>query len=249
MARPQTSTTALVPTWTGIHVRALREAKRMTVREFAAYVGVSERMVGKWEAGGAGAVPRPFNQQALDICLQRCGPDERGRFAIRQRSSPGAEGQRCLVIVQQCLQRPDMRQAVVERDIATVFCILNAHGMSQRQIAAMTGQSQSEISEILGGRRVVAYDVLARIADGLGIPRGHMGLAYDQSSAALIRRDAIHLWSPTPRTGVNPRGTVGRRRQESTWLQGTDVALAGGIRQSLPWDSSASGRRDRHAAE
>lgn len=28
--------------------------------------------------------------------------------------------------------------------------------------------------------------VLARIADGLGIPRGHMGLAYDQSSASLI---------------------------------------------------------------
>src|SRR5262245_49458633 len=44
----------------------------------------------------------------------------------------------------------------------------------------MTGQSQSEISEILNGRRVNAYDVLVRIADGLGVPRGHLGLAHDE---------------------------------------------------------------------
>src|SRR5687767_13404657 len=48
---------ALVATWTGVEVRALRGAKRMSVREFAAYVGVSGRVVGKWEAGGADAVP------------------------------------------------------------------------------------------------------------------------------------------------------------------------------------------------
>lgn len=34
------------------------------------------------------------------------------------------------------------------------------------------------MSEILTGRRVLSYAVLQRIADGLGIPRGHMGLAY-----------------------------------------------------------------------
>src|SRR5262249_27229648 len=49
----------------------------------------------------------------------------------------------------------------------------------QRRIASLTGQSQSEISEIIGGRQVMAYDLLTRIADGLGIPRGYMGLAYD----------------------------------------------------------------------
>ena len=38
--------------------------------------------------------------------------------------------------------------------------------------------SQSEISEIISGRRaVVSYDVLVRIGDGLGVPRGWMGLA------------------------------------------------------------------------
>lgn len=77
-------------------------------------------------------------------------------------------------------QNPRMRAALALRDLAAVFRILRAHGVSQRKIAAITDQSQSEISEIVGGRRVVAYDVLVRVADGFGIPRGWMGLAADQ---------------------------------------------------------------------
>jgi DNA-binding transcriptional regulator YiaG len=50
--------------WTGREVRALREARRMSVREFAAHLGVSDRMVSKWEAGGPGLRPRPVNQGA-----------------------------------------------------------------------------------------------------------------------------------------------------------------------------------------
>jgi transcriptional regulator with XRE-family HTH domain len=50
--------------------------------------------------------------------------------------------------------------------------------VAQRRIAALTDQSQSEVSEIIAGRRVVvSYDVLVRISDGLGVPRGWMGLA------------------------------------------------------------------------
>jgi transcriptional regulator with XRE-family HTH domain len=41
----------------------------------------------------------------------------------------------------------------------------------------MKGQSQSEISEILAGRRVVSVDVLERVADGLGTPRSWWRLA------------------------------------------------------------------------
>lgn len=83
-------------------------------------------------------------------------------------------------------RRTDMRTALAARDIAAVFRILQRAGVSQRRIAALTGQSQSEISEILGGRQVVSYEVLARIADGLGVPRGHLGLAYDESTAQLV---------------------------------------------------------------
>ncbi|GAA2821513.1 helix-turn-helix transcriptional regulator [Saccharopolyspora taberi] len=79
-----------------------------------------------------------------------------------------------------------MRDALANRNISEVYKQLRRHGVSQRQIAASTGQSQSEVSEILKGRQVMAYDVLARIADGLGIPRGYMGLAYDGATQLRV---------------------------------------------------------------
>src|SRR3954471_12925488 len=85
--------------------------------------------------------------------------------------------------------RADMRAALAARDIAGVFRLLQRVGVSQRRIAALTGQSQSEISEILAGRQVVSYDVLARIADGLGIARGQMGLAFDEDTARMVSGD------------------------------------------------------------
>ena len=75
-------------------------------------------------------------------------------------------------------ERPDMRAALGGRDIGAAYTILQRHGVSQWRIAALTGQAQSEVSEIIGGRRVQAYDLLVRIANGLGVPRGLMGLAY-----------------------------------------------------------------------
>lgn len=82
-------------------------------------------------------------------------------------------------------QQREMRAALAARDISAVYRLLRRHGVSQRQIAALTGQSQSEVSEILKGRQVMAYDVLTRIADGLGIERGFMGLAYDEATRAI----------------------------------------------------------------
>src|SRR5262249_10354818 len=73
-----------------------------------------------------------------------------------------------------------------DRNISTVYRLLRKVGISQRHIAALTGQSQSEVSEILKGRQVMAYDVLVRISDGLNIPRGYMGLAYDPATATTM---------------------------------------------------------------
>ena len=69
---------------------------------------------------------------------------------------------------------PAMRDALATRDIATVYRLLGAAGMSQRTIAALTSQSQSDIADVLGGRQVMSYDLLDRIATGLGVPRGSM---------------------------------------------------------------------------
>jgi hypothetical protein len=52
----------------------------MSVREFGAHLGVSDRMVSKWEAGGEAIRPRPLNQAALDTSLAMAGPDIKKRF-------------------------------------------------------------------------------------------------------------------------------------------------------------------------
>ncbi len=73
----------------------------------------------------------------------------------------------------------EMRWALAHRDIAAVYKILQRFGVPQRRIAAATGQAQGEVSEIITGKRTVtSYELLVRIADGFGIPRGWMGLAY-----------------------------------------------------------------------
>jgi transcriptional regulator with XRE-family HTH domain len=68
------------------------------------------------------------------------------------------------------------QRALAERDVAGLFRILQGHGLSQRQIADLTDQHQSEINDILGGRKVTSVEVLERIADGLAIPRQCLGL-------------------------------------------------------------------------
>src|SRR5262245_24610845 len=82
--------------------------------------------------------------------------------------------------------QPDMREALAQRDIVALYRILQRFGVSQRRIAALTQQSQSEISEILHGRRVESYEVLVRIAYGLGVPRGWMGLAFIDQAEDVV---------------------------------------------------------------
>jgi len=76
-----------------------------------------------------------------------------------------------------------VRPVLAERDIAALYLLLKGEGITQRQIAELTGQSQSEVSEILAGRKVLSYDLLVRIAEGFHVPRELMGLSYGEHSA------------------------------------------------------------------
>ena len=80
-------------------------------------------------------------------------------------------------------QRDDVREVLAERDIGALYRVLRDEGITQRTIAELTGQSQSEVSEILKGRRVRDVTVLERICDGLGIPHELMGLSYGKDGA------------------------------------------------------------------
>jgi hypothetical protein len=85
---------------------------------------------------------------------------------------------------------PGMAAALKRRDIGAVYYRLTAVGYQQWQIAELTGQTQTDVSEIIHGREVISYDLLARIADGLGIARGRLGLAYDVTTREIIRGSA-----------------------------------------------------------
>ncbi|MGH3755508.1 MAG: helix-turn-helix domain-containing protein [Pseudonocardiaceae bacterium] len=77
-------------------------------------------------------------------------------------------------VTPQWYERPEARAALAARDVGVVYRLLQRYGVSQREIARRTGQSQSEVSEILKGRRVRDVTVLERIADGLEVPRAAM---------------------------------------------------------------------------
>ena len=122
------------------------------------------------------------------------------------------------------LDDPAVRRACAERDIATIFRLLRPCGLSQRQIAARCGMSESEVSEILAGRQVRSHDVFVRIAEDVGIPRGMMGLAtgehheprpvslVDEEEAEAVKRRGLlsvgmaMVIKPTP-TYVKPPAT------------------------------------------
>lgn len=114
------------------------------------------------------------------------------------------------------LTHREARTALARRDIAAVYRILCAAGVSRTRIAHVTGQQQSEVSAVLAGRRVQSIALLERIADGLGVPRGWMGLAYtpgirpepvaeaiseDERTANLFRHAATLLFG-TPIFGL-----------------------------------------------
>jgi hypothetical protein len=52
--------------------------------------------------------------------------------------------------------------------------------------------AQSEVCDILKGRRrVTAYEIFVRIADGYGLPRGWLGVAYDQATEEFVKQSRL----------------------------------------------------------
>jgi len=116
----------IVHRWTGRETRALRQALRMSIKDFSAHLGVAERTVSKWEAGQDTVRPRPEMQAALDTALGRASEDVRERFILalnlnEPRPSPDTG-------------RPDLGSTARKRVIA---------------VRALTGQSPDDFAELL----------------------------------------------------------------------------------------------------
>ncbi|MBV9163265.1 MAG: helix-turn-helix transcriptional regulator [Pseudonocardiales bacterium] len=84
------------------------------------------------------------------------------------------------------LDRDGLSAALAARDVSTIYRLLQRAGVSQRQIGQRTGQSQSEVCEILKGRQVRDVWILERIADGLGISRARLGVSFGQDGPETV---------------------------------------------------------------
>ena len=74
-------------------------------------------------------------------------------------------------IVERVCTRPDVLDACKRRDLGFVIRVLCAHGITQDQIAALTGKAQGRISEYMTGKRIpTATSTFEEFADGLGMP-------------------------------------------------------------------------------
>jgi transcriptional regulator with XRE-family HTH domain len=83
-------------------------------------------------------------------------------------------------IVERVCTRRDVLNACKRRDLGFVVRVLCAHGITQDQIAALTGISQGRLSEYMTRKRVPTFSTLEKFADGLGMPavaRRALGLA------------------------------------------------------------------------
>jgi transcriptional regulator with XRE-family HTH domain len=73
---------AAIQRWTGVEIKALRQAMRMSVRAVAAHLGVNARTVNKWEARGRDITLRPHTQDMLDAALRLADEEVQARLEL-----------------------------------------------------------------------------------------------------------------------------------------------------------------------
>ena len=90
-------------------------------------------------------------------------------------------------IVERVCTRQDVLDACKRRDLGFVVRVLCAHGITQGQIAAVTGITQGRLSEYKTGKRIpTATSTFEAFADGLGLPaaaRRALGLTPEAASS------------------------------------------------------------------
>jgi hypothetical protein len=78
--------------WTGLEASLLRTALRLSIRDFAAKLGVDIRTVTKWQARGTAVVLRPHMQEVMDTVLQKADDHARARFTDILRGNDARPG-------------------------------------------------------------------------------------------------------------------------------------------------------------
>jgi transcriptional regulator with XRE-family HTH domain len=96
-------------------------------------------------------------------------------------------------IVERVSARQDMIDACKRRDLGAIISILGHHGISQGQLAGLTGIPQGRLSEYKTRKRLPTLNTLEAFADGLGMSehiRRTLGLASTGEADAALAAGA-----------------------------------------------------------
>jgi hypothetical protein len=121
-------------------------------------------------------------------------------------------------VVGRVCARQDVLDACANRDLGFIIAVLNENGVTQGQIASLTGLHQNRLSDYKTRKhRATEYSVFAAFADGLGLPSAaRQALGLDASPPA-----AAGIGVPQPRPA--PAAEI------SLEYPGTPVQAAGNV--------------------
>jgi transcriptional regulator with XRE-family HTH domain len=140
--------------WTGREVRALRDALGMSPRELGTRLGVSDRVICKWEAGPGEAIPREDKRAMLDKLLGRVSEDAHARFR------------------QFLMGEPETAATEVASGPGDLYDIalpyMDQRGMSGRALARAVYRDPSLVSKALHGKRACGPALARAIDDAIG---------------------------------------------------------------------------------
>jgi transcriptional regulator with XRE-family HTH domain len=129
-------------------------------------------------------------------------------------------------IVERVCSRPDVLEACGHRDLGVVIEVLGAHGLTQGQIAGLTGISQGRLSEYRNHKRKpTASSIFEAFADGLGMPptaRRALGLSPDPAVTSVAALPVL----PSPDVGLVYPGTPAETSENLELLWRADLGGA-----------------------
>jgi len=92
-------------------------------------------------------------------------------------------------VVERVCARPDVLDACRHRDLGIVIDVLGGHGVTQGQIAGLTGISQGRLSQYMNYKISPKHSsIFEKFADGLGMPpaaRQALGLTPDSATPRM----------------------------------------------------------------
>ena len=130
-------------------------------------------------------------------------------------------------IVERVCARQDVLDACAERDLGYVIAVLEQNGLTQGQMASLTGLHQNRLSNYKTGKhKPKEYSVFAAFADGLSLPpAARQALGLDASPVT-----AAGIGVPWPRpasfaeVSLDYPGTAGQAAGNITSLWRADLA-------------------------